>query len=441
MNDDDTPSKPTQRVIHADCLDALRAMDADSVDAIVTDPPAGIAFMNKDWDRDKGGRTEWVAWMTEIARECLRVIKPGGHALVWAIPRTSHWTGWAWEDAGWQPRDKVVHLFGSGFPKSLDVSKAIDKAAGAERADRGGDEDHEGTVDFAMKNRCRKCEKPFFSANPCACPREDKVAITDAAREWQGWGTALKPAAEDWWLFRKPLVGTVAANVLAHGTGAINVDGCRIEGKLGGNPDRFARTDGGSFNQFSTHPPVVRDSGRWPANVTLDEEAAALLDEQTGTLRARGNTSPTKQGTTTWFGNDRGQDDGRVDPGDNGGASRFFYTAKASRRERGAGNTHPTVKPVALMRWLCRLVCPPDGTILDPFCGSGTTLLAARAEGFSAIGIEREAEYVGIIQRRLEEATPEWLREIELEGETDGDTPKTEPAPTSLDDLLGFNDE
>jgi len=181
----------------------------------------------------------------------------------------------------------------------------------------------------------------------------------------------LKPASEDWWLFRKPLDGTVAANVLAHGTGAINVDGCRISGAprtthAAGNI-RGAECFGGGQRVGVVEPGAA---GRWPANVALDEEAAAMLDEQTG---------------------------------DSGGASRFFYTAKASRKERGEGNVHPTVKPLALMRWLVRLVTPPGGTVLDPFAGSGTTLLAARAEGFGAVGIEREAEYVEIMRKRLEE--------------------------------------
>jgi hypothetical protein len=158
------------QVLNGDCLDVLRGLADNSVDSIVTDPPAGIAFMGKEWDRDKGGRDAWIAWMRSVAAECLRVIKPGGHAFVWAIPRTSHWTGMAWEDAGWQPRDKCYHIFGSGFPKSHNLSG-----------------------------------------------------------EWDGWGTALKPAAEEWWLFRKPLSeSTVAANVLKWGTGALNIDGCRV---------------------------------------------------------------------------------------------------------------------------------------------------------------------------------------------------------------------
>jgi site-specific DNA-methyltransferase (adenine-specific) len=372
------------RIIHADCLDALRAMDACSVDAIVTDPPAGIAFMGKAWDKDKGGRTEWVAWMAEIARECLRVIKPGGHALVWALPRTSHWTGWAWEDAGWQPRDKVVHLYGSGFPKSLDVSKAIDKAAGAAREVL---ESRHAAVGFDTK----KEGGGGWSAGVVNVT----APATEAARQWQGWGSALKPAAEDWWLMRKPLDGTIAANVIKHGTGAINVDGCRVGTDTITTHRPIAQSNSKVLGKFGGGP-TTHHTGRWPANVTLDAEAAASLGE----------------------------------------SARFFYVAKPSRSERDAGcdelepqqrdegrvagapggdnprnrgaaertNSHPTVKSIALMRWLVRLITPPGGVVLDPFCGSGTTLLACIEEGVDAIGIEREAEYVEIIRRRVAHA-------------------------------------
>jgi len=273
------------RIIHADCLDALRAMDACSVDAIVTDPPAGIAFMGKAWDKDKGGRTEWVAWMAEIARECLRVIKPGGHALVWALPRTSHWTGWAWEDAGWQPRDKVVHLYGSGFPKSLDVSKAIDKAAGAAREVL---ESRHAAVGFDTK----KEGGGGWSAGVVNVT----APATEAARQWQGWGSALKPAAEDWWLMRKPLDGTIAANVIKHGTGAINVDGCRVGTDTITTHRPIAQSNSKVLGKFGGGP-TTHHTGRWPANVTLDAEAAASLGE----------------------------------------SARFFYVAKPSRSERDAG--------------------------------------------------------------------------------------------------------
>ena len=384
---------------HADCLDAMREMPADSIDAIVTDPPAGIAFMGREWDKDKGGRDAWVKWMTEVARECLRVIKPGGHALVWAIPRTSHWTGWAWEDGGWEPRDKIVHLFGSGFPKSLSVSKALDKAAGVER-EVVGERTFRGKAAQDWREKGGTFTAGASSSAGCTKTVGITAPATDAAKQWDGWGTALKPAAEDWWLFRKPLVGTVAANVLAHGTGAINVDACRIgtgEDKTsGGCAGVSALHEGG----ITKRAPVDFSKGRWPANVTIDEEAASMLDKQTGTLKSGGGIKGKRSHVNT-YGNPT-QDLITDWNGDSGGASRFFYTAKASRKERGEGNTHPTVKPLALMKWLVRLVCPPGGTVLDPFAGSGTTGIAALEEGFMFVGIEREAEYAEIARKRLE---------------------------------------
>jgi len=387
-----------------DCLDAMAEWEDDTFDAIVTDPPAGIAFMGREWDKDKGGRDAWVAWMTDVARECLRVIKPGGHALVWTIPRTSHWTGWAWEGAGWEPRDKIVHLFGSGFPKSLNVSKSIDKSHGAEQEVIGID--HEWIRRAGLSHGGNTYTTNTFGS--ASGPNAGKITTpaTDAAKKWDGWGTALKPASEDWWLFRKPLDGTVAANVLAHGTGALNVDGCRISGAprtthAAGNI-RGAECFGGGQRVGVVEPGAA---GRWPANVALDEEAAAMLDEQSGTTKSTGGAGDKSRGGMgkLVFGKyalDRnGANAGGL--GDSGGASRFFYTAKASRRERGEGNVHPTVKPIALMRWLVRLVTPKGGNVLDPFCGSGTTLLAAHLEGFDYLGIEREAEYVEIIRKRL----------------------------------------
>ena len=388
----------TYTLHHGDCLEVLAALPDCSVDAIVTDPPAGIAFMGKAWDRDKGGKTEWVQWMQSVAAQCLRVIKPGGHALVWAIPRTSHWTGDAWEEAGWQVRDKIYHVFGSGFPKSMDVSKAIDKAAGAQGGQgpmkRGGErlarlEDGKREGDGRWGDESGRDPYTYLPATP-------------AAKQWAGWGTALKPAAEEWWLFRKPLEGTVAANVLKHKTWAINVDGCRTPtgdespkgsgNRLGvGNAYQmkdYVSTNGG--NETSS-------LGRWPANFTHDgsDEVAALL----------------------------------------GDAARFFYSPKASKADRDEGceglglkragslnmrtdshsiangmdtaearNHHPTVKPVDLMTYLCRLITPPGGTILDPFTGSGSTGKAAILEDFKFIGIEREAEYIEIARARIDAA-------------------------------------
>lgn len=443
------------RLICGDCLDpvtGLASLADGSVDAMVTDPPAGIGFMGRTWDGNRGGRVQWVAWLASVMREALRVCKPGAHALVWAIPRTSHWTATALEDAGWEVRDVITHHFGTGFPKSLN--------AGAGR------------------------------------------------------GTALKPASEHWILVRKPLVSTVAKNVAAHGTGALNVDACRIGtskhvpsspprdrvGQVAKGDERGRTMDASGFNP---------NIGRWPANLVLSHSADCEQvgeREVPGDARAGnvepGETIPTTDAAKRWAGwgtlggprpcgtlygaetvpvwrcapgcpvaeLDRqsgvltsgkvtriyapilqssvslGDKRRSLDPSkafsDSGGASRFFYTAKPSTSERDAGleglqartggeatsrkdgsdglkspragagrnggrrNIHPTVKPIDLMRWLCRLITPPGGLVLDPFAGSGTTLIAALREGFRVIGIEREAEYVAIARRRIEEDAP-----------------------------------
>ena len=356
----------------------MRGMADCSVHAIVTDPPYGLGFMGKGWDALPPGR-EW-------AEECLRVLKPGGHLLAFGGTRTYHRLACAIEDAGFEIRDCLVWLYGSGFPKSHNLKG-----------------------------------------------------------EHEGWGTALKPAHEPVVVARKPLVGTVARNVLEFGTGAVNVDGCRVgtgEDKTdGGCAGTSALHDGG----ITSRAGVDKTVGRWPANVVLDEQAAALLDEQTGELTS-GRLEPhhrrnvDRMGTNS-YGHDPGRESasaGRAFGGDKGGASRFFYVAKASSRERNAGlerfearainiteghgrgpvntskksdggvrenrprqNTHPTVKPIALMRWLVRLVTPPGGVVLDPFAGSGTTGCACALEGFEFVGVEREPEYVDLANARI----------------------------------------
>jgi site-specific DNA-methyltransferase (adenine-specific) len=400
----------------ADCLDILRMLPADSVDSIVTDPPAGIAFMGKDWDKDKGGRDAWIAWMQEVAVECLRVVKPGGHALVWALPRTSHWTGMAWENAGWEPRDKITHLFGSGMPKSHNVSKTIDKAAGAERQVIATKPAGSGPLKRGHVNSSGGGMSIGTERSP---EIKVTVAATENAKRWEGWGTALKPSSEDWWLLRKPLSGTVAANVLAHGTGALNIDGCRVpyqDGEV--NFDRKQRqqnSDGaiegafGAASLIGTEIDTYKESGRWPANTVIDDSA-----EVTANFPADGK----------------------------GPLSRFFYCAKASTADRdeglehlpevqGAGfpmrsaggerggegldgtstdrltkrrNIHPTVKSTDLMRFLTRLVTPNGGVCLDPFMGSGSTGKACALEGFRFIGIEQELAYLDIAEGRIRHA-------------------------------------
>lgn len=355
------------QLIHGECLEKLKELASNSVDSLVTDPPAGISFMGKDWDGDKGGRDAWIAWMTEVMGECLRVLKPGAHALVWAIPRTSHWTTTALENAGFEIRDVVTHLFGTGFPKSLDVSKAIDKAAGAEREvicqKAYSNQDTRGNPISETGGR-----GPGLGQDKPRLQLDITAPATDSAKQWQGWGTALKPACEFWILCRKPISEkTVAANVLKWGTGALNIDASRI-GTDKRHPGNYtAGNDGGTWaNRYGSVDKSTFDSnqGRFPANLVLDEEAAAALDKQSG-------------------------------------ASRFFYVAKASKADKGADNTHPTVKSTALMSYLIKLVTPPNGLVLDPFMGSGSTGVAAQREGFHFTGIEKDDSYFSIAVKRI----------------------------------------
>jgi site-specific DNA-methyltransferase (adenine-specific) len=380
------------QIHHGDCLEVLRTLADSSVDAVVTDPPYGLAFMGKRWDYDVPGTDVWA--------ECLRVLKPGGHLLAFAGTRTQHRMAVRIEDAGFEIRDMIAWVYGSGFPKSLDVSKAIDKAAGAERevVNTRIVKDIRRNVEADLKQgKTDRCGK-FAPGSPSLYMEYNLTApATDAARQWQGWGTALKPALEPITVARKPLAGTVAANVLEHGTGALNVDGCRV-GTDGGT----SRSEQAPYSESgwrTGHKVESLNAGRWPANLIHDES-----EEVTELLRD---------------------------------SARFFYCAKASKRDRdeglqpdviskrqGArpgspdetgkfpdhdhrertGNFHPTVKPTDLMRYLCRLVTPPNGTILDPFTGSGSTGKAAMLEGFQFIGIEREAEYVEIAKARIEAA-------------------------------------
>lgn len=337
------------KLIYGDCLEVLKGMPDNSVDSIVTDPPYGLSFMGKKWDYDVPDQAIW--------EECLRVLKPGGHLLAFAGTRTQHRMAVRIEDAGFEIRDMIAWVYGSGFPKSLDVSKAIDKAAGVEREVIGEHKNPAGNKSGGN------------SLNMSAVGMPEKAYITapatDAARQWQGWGTALKPALEPITVARKPFKGTVAANVLEWGTGAINIDG----GRIGGTVETWPKSrsyapgqiqPGGKGETQSTGKPP---SGRWPANLIHDGS-----DEPTELL---------------------------------GAAARFFYCAKAGKKDRGEGNTHPTVKPTDLMAYLCRLVTPPGGVVLDPFMGSGSTGKAAVREGFRFIGIEMDESYLEIAESRI----------------------------------------
>ena len=384
----------------------MNAMPPKSVDAIVTDPPYGLSFMQAKWDATPPG----VQW----AEACYRVLKPGGHIAAFGGTRTWHRLAVAVEDAGFEMRDSLAWLYGSGFPKSHDVGKAIDKLAGAERTEVIGKGWHASTNGAAGNTMGRFSEE--YQPGDHAKGRDLLAPATPEAAQWDGWGTALKPAFEPIVLARKPLAEkTVARNVLAYGTGAINVDACRIGSTVetwpasrsyGGNPSEvaFTKTAGGAQR---AQPTGSAPSGRWPANVLLDQHAAAWVDEQSGVRKSPGNYERSTDVSATIFREGMGArnaGDTQYGFGDTGGASRFFYTAKAPKRERPNVNgvQHPTVKPLAIMRWLIRLVTPPGGTVLDPFAGSGTTIEAALIEGFDPVGIEMETDYLPLIQHRID---------------------------------------
>lgn len=527
------------RLFHGDCLDVLRELPDNSVDSVCTDPPYGLEFMGKAWDaignigkaknRGMGGiaskgmtlpesynadanvkcelcsrwkkdhaerkctcaapqfpnvkaqqarvMQEWhLAWVTE----CLRILKPGGHMLAFGGSRTWHRLTCAVEDAGFEIRDSIAWLYGSGFPKSLDVSKAIDRVAPRigmfaafaahlrERRVHLGLTQKEIAAHFPSKTggitgcvwnwengatvptpeqwprladilqiphemwsdliQRAETERSVIgrrtdgaangsvvglgSSRSMATEYDATAPATEAAQQWQGWGTALKPAFEPIVVGRKPLAGTVAANVQEHGTGALNIDGCRtgvgspVPG--GGGGEHSARSAGILGESVPGNLSEPHTSGRWPTNVVLDESQAAELDQQTGILKS-GYMKP-ETDRETRQGDAYGQFAARTATetyGDSGGASRFFpvfrYEAKAptSERPRAGEVAHPTVKPLDLMRWLVRLVTPPGGTVLEPFAGSGTTAEACVIEGFQCIAIEREAEYLPLIVARL----------------------------------------
>lgn len=386
---------------HGDCIETMNAMPPESVDAIVTDPPYGLGFMGKKWD-DLPPSLEW-------AEACYRVLKPGGHIAAFGGTRTWHRLAIAIEDAGFEVRDSLAWLYGSGFPKSMNVGKAIDKAAGAVREDAT----HVGFKIFgAGTPRCNACGKSRGSQpGNCRCRDKSSSPATPEAAQWDGWGTALKPAFEPIVLARKPLAEkTVARNVLAHGTGAINVDACRIE-----TDDDIAKKypNGPGGTTFGGGAMALtgqwrQPSGRWPANVLLDQHAAAWIDEQSGVQKdgvaVNRNRDPEADKQAAIYGTYKNGDRPDITYGGSGGASRFFYTAKAPKSERPKVNgvQHPTVKPLAIMRWLIRLVTPPGGTVLDPFAGSGTTIEAALIEGFDPVGIEMETDYLPLIQHRID---------------------------------------
>lgn len=372
----------------------------NSVDAIVCDPPGAIAFQGREWDKDKGGRDGWVKWLADTLAPSFRALKPGAHGLVWAIPRTSHWTALALELAGFQIRDRIGYVFLNGNPKSVNISKAIDAHLGTERPVIGPNPNAR-PIDGAGGGY----------SGPTSHDPELSAPGSPEADQWDGWGTALKPACEDWWLVRKPLTGTIVESVLTNGTGALNIGACRVgdgsqhvgrEGEA--SAQRRYEHNGNTDFAMTPGPRGGDPRGNWPPHLVADEDGGAMIHPN---------------------------------------AQRYFYCPKPSRREKDAGcehlplwspssalgrkegsaglgnaragagrtrpvhNHHETVKSIALMRWLIRLITPPGGVVLDPFAGSGTTGVAALAEGASVILCEMTDEYLPIIEGRLRDALKE----------------------------------
>jgi len=351
------------KLLHGDCVQRMEELPSNSIDAIVTDPPYGLLFMGKKWDDISRVKLFHHKW----AVPALRVLKPGGYILSCSGDRTYHRMAVALEDVGFDIRHMILYLYGSGFPKSQDISKSIDKKLGAER-------------EKIQPGNAPAYQRRIGNTRPWMDDPDHKidssVPISDKAKEWEGWGTALKPAVEPICLARKPLKEkTVASNVIHHGTGGLNIDASRIG---------------------------TEDNRRYPSNVILDKEAAQLLDSQNDPTQSRRNVLTSKPGQIYGGGDGLPSFTGLYSFDDFGGPSRFFYTAKASVSER-RGSQHPTIKPLALMKYLVTLITPPGGTVLDPFAGSGTTLEAAYTLGFSSVGIEMDIENLTTIIRRLEQ--------------------------------------
>lgn len=372
-----------------DAMATLAAMPDNSIDSIVTDPPYGLKFMGQKWDYDVP--------KTELWAEALRVLKPGGHLLAFAGTRTQHRMAVRIEDAGFEIRDLVLWVYGSGFPKSLDVSKALDKSAGAVREVVGRAVYGGGHVQNSAESI------GYGGSDPLADVRNITAPATDHARQWNGWGTALKPACEPITLARKPLAGTVVQTVTEWGTGALNIDGCRIElnGDYKSKPNGRPSQTGLGDNYDPAKANIADTVGRWPANFIHDgsEEVLAGFPWLHGAGRARSADDGSHSGNVGMF----GVGGPAMRFGGSGSAARFFYCAKANDEER-AGGSHPTVKPLALMRYLVRLVTLPGGKVLDMYGGTGTTAVAAMHEGFSCVLVEREAKYCEIIRRRIAKA-------------------------------------
>lgn len=414
-------------LLEADCKLILPNLPPNSIDSVVTDPPYELSFMGKKWDGTG------IAYDVDMWKSMLNVLKPGGHLLAFGGTRTHHRMMVAIEDAGFQIRDVLMWVYGSGFPKSLDIGKAIDKVKGAEREVVGYDED------YARRNKNGKYGLSVsHNDNMQVRPAEKAITVpaTEKAKQWDGWGTALKPAYEPIVLAMKPIEGTFANNVLEWGVGGINIDGCRIGTEKRFNASAGNTPGGNSLNMSVVGMPQDAEGraaeGRWPANLIHDgsDEVVELFPEVKGEIGRVGrknagnyNATSFKVGVVT-----------KTGLRDSGSAARFFYSAKTSKSERNLGcnsifwertkdghilitedeynvldnkdraqgNIHPTVKPLSLMQYLIRLVTPPDGVVLDPFSGSGTTMLAAYKEGFGCLALEQDSTSNIIAKARWE---------------------------------------
>jgi DNA modification methylase len=437
--------KSKYKIIKGHCIQVMKTMPENYVDSIITDPPYGLKFMNKNWDHGVPGIPFW--------KEALRVAKPGAHLLAFGGTRTYHRLVCAIEDAGWEIRDMLMWVYGSGFPKSLDIGKAVDKLQGNER-EIVGKTSVCGT--FKQEYQVKQGYRPESNFSGYAGERNGAFR-TKGTSEWEGFGTALKPSWEPIILARKPLIGTVAENILKHGTGGINIDGCRIEAEKttgwGGNPSNGFS---GGLNQPNGKERPVQ--GRFPANLIHDNspEVVGCFPETTsGGANGNRKKGPYSNNRTWSVSETPGAEVKNGLCSSTGSASRFFqacpydtedikdyqriaYFAKASKRDRNKGcetleavihqsgmggampvddngkdrdrfktvsrNHHPTVKPTSLMQYLCKLITPPKGKILDIFAGSGSTGKAAILEGFKVILIEKEQDYIPIIKARVKDA-------------------------------------
>lgn len=408
-----------QKVLNGDCLEVLRDFPDDYFDSLLIDPPAGIAFMGKDWDKDKKGMLNWINWLSEILAEVNRTLKPGALGLVWSIPRTSHWTGMAIELAGFRIVDILHHANGSGFPKAQDIGKLIDNMAGAEREVVGRGDSKTGKD--KEKNWCVASPR-FYDITAPATPE---------AQQWDGWKTpALKPAVEDWWLVQKKCSeSSIARNILKHGVGGLNIEAARVGTDVRKNPafgiEGWRKMEGRNDIQC-VEPTVV--TGRYPANLILScgsecdganhspDCPVTVIGDQSGRSSSNWRKNKGNGNGAGIFGVSGGNTQGQHDSGtsaryfkqlpfDPETTTSIYYQAKASKSDRTCGgqvpNVHPTVKSRHLIAYFLKLITPPGGVVLDCFGGSGTTAVAAIENGFNYCLIEKEPQYIDIINQRI----------------------------------------